>query len=147
MLATYTLYLFVWTINEPHVPKKNRPSCYAKSPTVQDKFWPLTKFILLLIRYCLPYKRRFIDCIILNTKEWATRLRANSVKFETGWDLLLELKIVTHTALLLHRHKPLFLSMWPVALFLVWFNNFDQTTRELHSYSNHPPPPPFIRSW
>ena len=26
------------------------------------------------------------------------------------------------------RHKPLLLSMWPGVPFLVWFNNFDQTT-------------------
>ena len=32
-------------INKPHLPKKNRPRCYAKSPTVQDMFWPILDLI------------------------------------------------------------------------------------------------------
>ena len=35
------LHVAAWAINEPHLPGyKHRPRC-AKSPTVQDTFWPL----------------------------------------------------------------------------------------------------------
>ena len=62
-----------------------------------------------------------------------------------------------------YRHKPLLPSMWPGALFLVWFNNFDRTTRVTCSYSSRPflcalvgfywsytlllKPPILMRSW
>ena len=36
---------------------------------------------------------------------------------------------------MLHRHKPLLLSTWPGVLFLVQFNNFDQTTDFYWSYT------------
>ena len=43
------------------------------------------------------------------------RVRAcNYVKFETGGNLPPVLKIVTHTAHAVHRHKTLLLSMWPM---------------------------------
>ena len=63
----------------------------------------------------------------------------NYVKFETGWNLLWVLKIVTHTV---HRHKPLLLSMWPGVLLLVQFNNnlsgLRASSGVTHSYSSHP---------
>ena len=34
-----------WTINEEHLPYKNRPRCYVKSPTVRDVFWPIPVLI------------------------------------------------------------------------------------------------------
>ena len=47
------------TINEPHLPKKNRPRCYAKSSAVQGAFWSIPALIS-----CAGVTRRW-GCMIL----------------------------------------------------------------------------------
>ena len=70
--------------------------------------------------------------------EWerVARVRARkSVKFLTSPNLLLVLKLLTHTARTLHGYKPLLLSMSPAVLCLVRFSNFDRTTGFYWSYT------------
>ena len=45
VLLTLVFMATVWTINEPHLPKKKRPRCYVKSPTAQDVFRLIPRLI------------------------------------------------------------------------------------------------------
>ena len=39
------IIVFTWTTNKSHLPKKNRPRCYAKSPNAWDAFQPIPGLI------------------------------------------------------------------------------------------------------